>query len=80
MGTQVVFRCDLLPLSGLIGMHLLFTKRITFLQGLAMGLAACTLSLGLTVGVDSIFWRRILWPEGEVFWFNTIQNKCAASC
>lgn len=30
---------------------------------------------GLTVLVDSFLYRKPLWPEFEVFWFNSILNR-----
>lgn len=73
---QVMFRCDLLPWAGLMGMHMLLTKQISIGKGLAVGALAAACSLALTILVDSVFWGRWLWPEGEVLWFNTAENRC----
>ncbi len=74
---QVVQRCDMLPLAGLIGLHMLASGQVRLHRGLAYGLAAGAGSLLLTIACDSWFWQRWLWPEGEVLWFNTVLNRCA---
>ena len=72
---QVIFRCDLLPWAGLMGVHMLLERQISFGRGLAVGALAAVSSLAVTVLVDSVFWGRWLWPEGEVLWFNTAENR-----
>ena len=71
----VWLRCDMLVLLAPVALSWLFTGRATLTQlivnGIPVGLAALT----LTVAVDSVFWGRLLWPEGVVLLFNTLENR-----
>ncbi len=58
-----------------MGLHMLLERQISIVTGLAIGALAAISSLAVTVLVDSIFWGRWLWPEGEVLWFNTAENR-----
>ncbi|VDM19418.1 unnamed protein product [Hydatigera taeniaeformis] len=62
--------CEFIMLSG-FGI-LVFRSELLLLYGplLIFGLYHM-----LTVVFDSYFWQRWLWPEGEVFYFNVIENK-----
>lgn len=74
--TAVIFRCDAVILVALVGIHLVFvSKQVSLGRGVALGVGAFLTSLTLTILVDSFFWRRWLWPEGEVLYFNTVLNK-----
>lgn len=71
----VVLRCDVVLLAGFVGIHLLTTRKVSLRQGVVTGALASILSLILTIGIDSWFWREWIWPEGQVFWFNTVLNR-----
>ncbi|XP_059471607.1 dol-P-Man:Man(7)GlcNAc(2)-PP-Dol alpha-1,6-mannosyltransferase [Neocloeon triangulifer] len=71
----IVFRGELTLLLGILLFHDLALKRITFSELLKVGAISGLGCLALTVFIDSIFWGRVLWPEGEVLWFNTVLNR-----
>ncbi|KAK8650481.1 hypothetical protein V6N13_140117 [Hibiscus sabdariffa] len=70
-----IFRCDIVLLLGPLGLELLLTKSISFWRALKCCTLTTLLCIGLTVLVDSIMWKRFLWPEFEVFWFNSVLNQ-----
>ena len=87
----VIFRSELSILFGLIILQEVIRRRVTIGAILKYGIPAglvslgmCDvlrfqflwqLALGITVAVDSYYWKRWLWPEGEVLWYNTYENK-----
>ncbi|XP_075491452.1 dol-P-Man:Man(7)GlcNAc(2)-PP-Dol alpha-1,6-mannosyltransferase isoform X1 [Primulina tabacum] len=71
----VVLRCDILLLVLPLGLELLLSRSISLLKALISCLITALACIGLTILVDSLFWRKLLWPELEVFWFNSILNR-----
>jgi alpha-1,6-mannosyltransferase len=75
LSVQAVLRCDVAPLLLLVAVHLLVTGRLSVGRALADGIVAFFGCLAATVPLDSLMWRRPVWPEGEVFWFNVVLNR-----
>lgn len=71
----LVFRAELSILLGLIALEEIILGRLKILQIICWGIPAGLCMLGLTVVVDSHYWMRPVWPEGEVLWFNIFLNK-----
>lgn len=73
--TSTVVRCDVLLLAAPIGIEMLASGSLGLLEGILVGLVSVTSSVGLSLLIDSHFWGRTLWPEGQVLFFNTVENR-----
>ena len=68
----------MLPLLGMVGLQLVFSRAIGLADGIWTGLCTVALALAATVPADSLLWGRLLWPELHVFRFNVIANRLPA--
>ncbi|XP_047994022.1 dol-P-Man:Man(7)GlcNAc(2)-PP-Dol alpha-1,6-mannosyltransferase [Leguminivora glycinivorella] len=73
--SMIIFRSELAVLFGLFLIIDLYFKKLDFKTLLKIVLPAGAGLVALTVAVDSVFWGRLLWPEAQVFWYNTVLNK-----
>ena len=72
---MTIFRCDLLLLLGPLAGTMLFSGEVPFWRTLWIGIGTCTLALLVSVAIDSPFWGYLVWPEGGVLFFNTVENR-----
>lgn len=73
--TTAIFRCDVLLLLFTVGLALLIRRELSIVQAIATGIVTGVCSLLLTVPLDSLLWGRLIWPEFEVLFFNTVDNR-----
>lgn len=71
----IIFRSELLMLLGLFVLYDLIMRRLSIVKLFKIGIPTGIFLIALTILIDSFFWQRLLWPEAEVLYFNTILNK-----
>ncbi|XP_031367089.1 probable Dol-P-Man:Man(7)GlcNAc(2)-PP-Dol alpha-1,6-mannosyltransferase isoform X2 [Apis dorsata] len=63
----IIFRAELAMLLGLFLLYDIANKKLTILRLFKIAVPAGIFFLTLTIAIDSIFWKRLLWPEGMLW-------------
>ncbi|KAI6656904.1 hypothetical protein LOD99_16206 [Oopsacas minuta] len=71
----LVFRGELVLLLGVLILYTLVTKQMELRNVLKWSFVGGIIAITSTILIDSYFWDRWVWPEGEVLWYNTVLNK-----
>ncbi|EKM61314.1 glycosyltransferase family 22 protein [Phanerochaete carnosa HHB-10118-sp] len=75
---SVVFRAEVAVLLAAVVLQALWSRRTSLLRVIKVGLISSFVSIGLTVAIDTYFWRqRPIWPELYGVYFNVVQGKSA---
>jgi alpha-1,6-mannosyltransferase len=70
-----LFRFELVLLFGPLFLGVFLQRKMSLLKAVAIGITQSLIILAFTIPIDSLLWRRWVWPEGEVLWFNVVLNK-----
>jgi alpha-1,6-mannosyltransferase len=73
--TIVVFRAEVVLLLAGVILDALLRRRVKFFWVVWCGIVFGLLNLLVSVGVDSLFWGRLIWPEGSGLLFNVVNNQ-----
>ncbi|CEF70589.1 Dol-P-Man:Man(7)GlcNAc(2)-PP-Dol alpha-1,6-mannosyltransferase [Strongyloides ratti] len=73
--TTFILRFDTILFFGPLFIPILVTKKVKFISALYTGIISLIVSLLITIPLDSLFWKRLIYPEGEVIIFNIFENK-----
>ncbi|KAI1722801.1 alg9-like mannosyltransferase family domain-containing protein [Ditylenchus destructor] len=73
-----MFRFELVLLYGPMFLMIFGRRLFSIWKAIAIGLATLVIVVAISVPLDSFFWQRLVWPEGEVIWFNVVLNRSSA--